>query len=307
MTQIQFDKIVSSQTEVGEQINRFLLKDLARGKALTIGNTLRRILLSDLQGTAITAVRINGVKSEFSTLPGVREDILELLLNLKQIRFSGMIETPYLIVVDVQGPTVITSRNIHLPSYLTQVNSNQYIATVSEAINVRLELKIESGQGYQLNETGVTNVDVESGFLPIDAIFTPVRAVNFNIKDSYKIGEISTEILELEITTDGSVSPREILQQAIKNIQTLFGSLLVNESRPDPEPEEQQPQEILIEELDLSVRSYNCLKSANIITISELVKFSLNDLKRIKNFGKKSSAEVVEKLQKKFGVDLIKK
>jgi DNA-directed RNA polymerase subunit alpha len=302
MSQFQFDKIESCQTDLGEQTTRFLLKELVPGQGLTIGNTLRRVLLSELEGTAITAVKINGIKSEFSVIPGVREDVLELILNLKQIKFQGLIATPFITLVTVQGPSVITSSNISLPPDLQMLNPSQYIATVSEQVSFELELKIESGKGYRLVDYNST--ELPSDFLNIDSIFTPIKTVNFDITESYKIGEARTEVLDLEITTNGSTSPKEVLKKAAQNLQTLFGSLIVDESSLILESETEPSLNVLIEELDLSVRAYNCLKAANIHSLTDLIEYSVKDLKKIKNFGKKSATEVVDKLQDRFGVCL---
>jgi len=302
LQQLQFDDIESSQTELGEQTTQFLLKDLLPGQGLTIGNTLRRVLLSELDGTAITAVKILESPSEFSVIPGVREDVLELILNLKQIKFSGLLQTPFLTRLKVQGPRLVTASSISLPADLEVVNPSQYIATISESVNFELELRIESGSGYRMVDE--TMKDSNSGFLQIDSIFSPIKTVNFDIQDSFRIGEKSTETLNLEITTDGSTSPKESLNKAAQILQNLFGSLIIDESNVVPVPEKDNPPDILIEELELSVRSYNCLKAANIHTIGDLIKYSVKDLKEIQNFGKKSATEVVEKLQNRFGLCL---
>jgi DNA-directed RNA polymerase subunit alpha len=302
MRQFQFDKIESCQTDLGEQTTRFILKDLAPGQGLTIGNTLRRVLLSDLEGTAITAVKINGIKSEFSVIPGVREDVLELILNLKQIKFRGLLETPFFASVKVQGPSIITSSSINLPPDLQMLNSSQYIATVSDNLNFELDLKIESGQGYNMLESSTS--DLTADFLNIDSIFTPIKTVNFDIKDSFKVGEARTEILDLEITTNGSTSPNEVLKKAAQILQVLFSSLIIDESNLVSKFEKEENFNVFIEDLELSVRAYNCLKAASIHTLANLIEYSIKDLKKIKNFGKKSATEVVEKLQDRFGVSL---
>ena len=147
--QFQFEKVESYSNDLGEQTSRFLLNGLAQGQGLTIGNTLRRVLLTELKGTAITAVRINGINNEFATIPGVREDVLEILLNLKQIKFKGLLDVPFLTHISLQGPQIITAGNIDLLPELSVLNPRHYIATLSEQINIELELKIESNTGYQ--------------------------------------------------------------------------------------------------------------------------------------------------------------
>jgi len=302
MNQFQFDKIESSKTDLGEQTALFLLKELTPGQGLTIGNTLRRVLLSELSGTAITAVKISGVKSEFSVLAGVREDVLELLLNLKQVKFRGLVDSPFFTRMEVQGPSIVTTSSLRLPSDVHVLNSSQYILTISDSIKLELELKIESGIGYRKIDPSLKSSS--NDFLMIDANFTPIKKVNFDMEDSYKIGEDGTETLRLEITTDGSLTPEDALNKATEISQTLFGSLLVDESTTVLPVKEEDKMDVSIENLELSVRAYNCLKSANIQTISDLRDYSVKDLKKIKNFGKKSAMEVVEKLQDRFGLCL---
>ena len=302
MMQFQFDKIQSSTTELHEQTTRFVLKDLKLGRGLTIANALRRVLLTELEGTAITAVKINGINSPFSVIPGVREDILELILNLKQIKFRGLLNIPFFTTLKVEGPLIITANDIKLPDNLEVLNSNQYMATISDNISLEIQLKLESGIGYHnLDEN---SIDLPPGFFNIDSIFTPIKTVNFEIKESYRIGEQQTEILNLDILTNGSILPIEALNKAAKILEILFSSLIVNESDLNIPPKKENKLEILIEELDLSVRSYNCLKVANIKTFAELIQYSVKDLKKIKNLGKKSATEVVEKLQDRFGIIL---
>jgi DNA-directed RNA polymerase subunit alpha len=302
MLQLQFDKLESSSTDLGAQTTRFVLNELVPGRGLTIGNALRRVLLSELEGTAITSVKVQGINSEFSVIPGVREDVLELMLNLKQIKFRGFLETPFFTRLIISGPSIVSASNITLPPELQILDSSQYIATVSKNTTFELELKIESGSGY--NSIDEKSMDSALDFLHIDSIFTPIKTVNFDIKDSYQIGEKRTEALNLEITTNGSTSPSEALNKAALILQNLFSSLIIEESDVTLPPEKDITLDISIEELELSVRSYNCLKAANIQTLEELIDYSVKDLKKIKNLGKKSVTEVVEKLHDRFGIRL---
>jgi DNA-directed RNA polymerase subunit alpha len=247
-------------------------------------------------------VKISGVKSEFSVLAGVREDVLELLLNLKQVKFRGLVDSPFFTRMEVQGPSIVTTSSLRLPSDVHVLNSSQYILTISDSINLELELKIESGIGYRKIDPSLKSSS--NDFLMIDANFTPIKKVNFDMEDSYKIGEDGTETLRLEITTDGSLTPEDALNKATEISQTLFGSLLVDESTTVLPVKEEDKMDVSIENLELSVRAYNCLKSANIQTIADLRDYSVKDLKKIKNFGKKSAMEVVEKLQDRFGLCL---
>jgi DNA-directed RNA polymerase subunit alpha len=302
MQQFQFEKVESCSNDLGEQTSRFRLQGLAQGQGLTIGNTLRRVLLTELEGTAITAVQIKGINNEFATIPGVREDVLEILLNLKQIKFQGLLETAFLTSIVLKGPQLVTADHLELPPNI--LNPNHYIATISEQTNLELELKIESGTGYLvLNDDSQSN---SNDFLNIDVLFTPVKKVNYEIRDSYKINEKITEVLNLEITTDGSITPLEALNKSSQILQALFGGLIIDESKNNVSsvPKIETELDILIEELQLSVRSYNCLKRVNILTIADLVQYSVKELKEIKNFGQKSANEVVKKLQDRFDISL---
>lgn len=302
MKSLLFDKLAFYTNSVGEQTSIFILKDLAPGQALTIGNTLRRILLTDLKGTAITAVKIGGINNEFATIPGVREDVLELLLNLKQTKIKGYVDQPCICQFHITGPQIINANQLAMPKDLSVINSNHYIATVSDQTRLDFELKIQSGYGYHLiTEDKSQNFQ---DFLPVDSIFTPVQNVNYQICDSYRIDQEPTEELRLEITTNGSINPTEALNQAAETLQTLFGSLIIDESPVRTEKEQDLQLDILIEELQLSVRAYNCLKRMNIQTIADLLQFSVKELKEIKNFGQKSANEVIEKLQDHFDICL---
>jgi len=301
--QFQFEKVESYSNDIGEQTARFLLNGLVPGQGLTIGNTLRRVLLTELEGTAITAVRINGINNEFATIPGVREDVLEILLNLKQIKFKGLIDVPFLTHISLQGPQIVIASNINLPKDLSLLNPNHYITTISEQINIELDLKIESSTGYRIVKENSQNHSFN--FLTIDSIFTPVKNVNYQIKEFYRADEKATEILDLEIITNGSITPNDALNKAAQLLQKLFGSLIIDESTTLPIHQVETELDILIEELQLSVRAYNCLKRVNIKTIDDLVQYSIKELKEIKNFGQKSANEVVEKLQDRFNICLL--
>jgi DNA-directed RNA polymerase subunit alpha len=304
MQQFQFENVESYSNDLGEETSRFRLQGLTQGQALTIGNTLRRVLLTELEGTAITAVRIKGVNNEFATIPGVREDVLEILLNLKQIKFKGIIEKPFLTSLSITGPQLIAATHFCLPPTLSLLTPNHYIATISEQMDLELELKVESGTGYRtLDEDLQYN---SKDFLNIDAFFTPVKNVNYEIRDSYKVDEKITETLDLEIVTDGSITPVEALNKSAHILQTLFGALIIDESNKtvDAVPENETKLNVLIEELQLSVRAYNCLKRVNIQTIADLMQYSVKDLKEIKNFGQKSANEVVKKLSDRFDICL---
>lgn len=302
MKHYNFEKLNSFSNKKGEQTTRFCLKNLEQSHGITIANPLRRILLTELEGTAITAFRIKGLSHEYGILAGMREDILELLLNFKQVKFKGILEEPFYVKLNITGPRLITAKDIPLMKGLNVINSTQYIATISEQCNFQLELKIESGKGYRLL---TDDIERQSGnFLNIDAAFTPVKNVTYQLIDKVSFTEKIVEDLELEITTDGSLTPNEALFRSAQILQNLFGSLTVYEPKVSKSIEIDKSVEISIEELQLSMRAYNCLFNAKIRTIEQLSKQSIKELRQIKNFGQKSANEVVQKLKDKFGICL---
>lgn len=302
MQEYQFEKIESFSNENGEQTTRFCLKNLEPSYGITIGNTLRRILLTDLTGTAITSVRINGINNEYGTIPGVREDILELLLNFKLVKFKGLLESPYYTSLNVVGPHLVTAGDIPLMNGLKIVNSKQYIATILEQAELKFEVKIESGKGYRLLTDNMQRQT--SDFLSLDTIFTPVKNVSYNIVDVDRFDNKFVENLELEITTYGTLTPSEALMEAAQILQNLFGSLTVCEPKILEPIEVNSAHETRIEELQLSIRAYNCLRTINIRTIEDLKQYSIKELKEIKNFGQKSADEVAQKLKDRFDIRL---
>lgn len=300
-----FEKMESFSNENGEQTTRFRLRTMEGGQSygVTLGNTLRRVLLTELQGTAITAIRINGINHEYTVISGVREDILDLLLNFKQIKFRGLLDKPCYINLDVKGPRLITAGDISLVEGLSIINSNQYIAAVSEQSELKIELKIESGKGYRLltNDSQLRTGD----FLGIDAIFTPVKNVSLEVSDSYTLGGKIIEQLELEITTNGSLTHLDVLINSEQIAQDLFSSIIISEPKKVSKMVDfSVSDEFLIEELKLSSRAYKCLQSIGVRTINDLSRCSVQELKSIKNFGQKSMNEVIQKLKDQFNIHL---
>ena len=280
------------------------------GQGITVGNLLRRVLLSDLGGTTITAVRIAGVRDEFSIIPGVREDILEILLNLKGIVFKDTSSDVSSGHLKVKGPAVITANSIQLPSNIEIVNPNHYIATISTSNFVEIEFKFEQGTGYKL--AGQTFCEKSEDFLQIDAIFMPIQKVDFKIENVYDNSNSITERVFLDIWTNGSISPEEAVSEASKFIIELFSSIMENKFTQEIEKSENNTNitpinphiNIAIEELQLSVRAYNCLKRAQINTIGDLLEYSPEKLQELKNFGRKSADEVFTTLKNKLGIVL---
>jgi len=300
----------SEKINSGSMYGQFLINSLKPGQGITIGNLLRRVLLSDLGGTTITGVRIAGIKDEFSTIPGVREDILEILLNLKGIVVKNQTNETQLGHLKVKGPAVVTANSIQLSSDLEVVNPNHYIATISTSNLLEIELKFEYGTGYKL--AGQNFCKKSQDFLQIDAIFMPVQKVDFKIENVYDNSNFLTERLFLDVWTNGSISPEDAISSASQFIVDFFNALMENqlteemtEALTENSTTPKNPHtNIAIEELHLSVRAYNCLKRAQINTIGDLLEYSPEKLQELKNFGRKSADEVFTTLKNKLGIVL---
>jgi len=288
------------------QISRFVIEPLERGQGTTLGNALRRVLLSNLEGAAITAVRIAGVSHEFATVPGVREDVLDILLNMKKVVLKTYSSQPQIGRLFVQGPATVTAEQFELPSDVELVDPDQYIATLSSGSVLEMEFRVEKGKGYRgvdKSRDDAAAVD----FLQIDSIFMPVRKVNYSVEDA-RIGEtVEKDRLVMEVWTNGSLTPQEALSQAANILVDLFNPLkeITFEPTEKDDDEDSDPtNQIPIEELQLSVRAYNCLKRAQINSVADLLDYTQEDLLEIKNFGQKSAEEVVEALQQRLGITL---
>jgi DNA-directed RNA polymerase subunit alpha len=303
--ELKFKYIKSSVQESGHSVGHFIMSNLSPGQGLTIGNALRRVLLSNIEGIAITAIRIPGVAHEFSTISGMREDILELLLNLKQTILKT--ETKELISgkICLNGPGIITANSIKFDSDVRVINPNQYIATIATNTKIELDIIAERGIGYRFGDQCEQHY---RDFLNIDAIFMPVIKVNYKINNVYVSYNKTTESLILEITTNGSLTPEKALSEAAQKLMLWFSNLTQEEDLKLENVKVQQPisppEIILIEELQLPVRAYNCLKRSGINSVDELLKYSQEDIKEIKNFGKKSAEEVFQALKNKFNIVL---
>jgi DNA-directed RNA polymerase subunit alpha len=310
MNNISIKCLKSEKLESGSCHGQFLINYLRPGQGITIGNQLRRILLNDLGGVAISAVRIAGISHEFSTILGVREDILEILLNLKGIVLKSTTQTPQFGRLKVNGPTVVTAGLIQLPSQLEIVNPNHYIMTISTTNIIEIEFKFEYGTGYKL--ASQTFSEDNENYLQLDTIFMPVQKVNFKIENVYDKDNNITERVFFDIWTNGSISPKEALTSAAQITINLFTLLVENKDINDSNPLEITPASvsiepytnIAIEELQLSVRAYNCLKKAQINTVGDLLKYSPEKLQELKNFGRKSADEVFSTLKNKLGIIL---
>lgn len=302
----------SKNTKPTELFAKFQIEPFPKGQSITVGNALRRTLLSNIPGIAVVGVRIAGINHEFSSIPGVKEDVLEILLNLKQLVFKGSCTEPTIVRLNFQGPGIINANDMELSPFLEFVDPNAYIATVESSVAVEMELFVTKGRGYSLNNTASTSIP--KGFLSIDAVFMPVRKVNFFIEISQDNNLNEQENLVVEIQTNGSMTPSEALNLGAKELARIFTAIRSNDVN-DLEPvfvEEETGyietqsdiKNTLIEELELSVRAYNCLKRANIHTLGDLLNYSQEELLEFKNFGQKSADEVCENLYRKFNLSL---
>lgn len=299
--------------EQTDNYGKFVVEPLERGYGVTLGNSLRRVLLSSIPGAAVTSIKIDGVLHEFSTISGVKEDTTELILNLKDLFVkvhpdggaTGRTE-PKVIRLDVKGPGDVTGADIQCPSDVEVVNPEVYLATLAdESAHLTMEMTVEEGKGYVLPEKHDKSKHV-IGVIPVGASFTPVRRVAYNV-ESTRVGfKTDFERLTLEVWTNGTIAPAESLSQAAYLLEQFFhrfvefpagagarigaGAGLAYPVGAGGAPDAR------IEELDFSVRTYNCLKKANILTIGDLLQISESDLMQIRNFGKKSLTEVKEKL-----------
>nr|YP_009396663.1 RNA polymerase a-subunit [Vertebrata australis]ARW65849.1 RNA polymerase a-subunit [Vertebrata australis] len=307
MTHFQIECIESKTKDAREHYGHFVLEPLQQGQGITVGNSLRRTILSELNGAAIVAVRIAGINHEFSTITGVREDVLEIILNLKEVVLKSYSTEPQIGRVKIQGPAVITTGLFDIPPEIEIIDPKQYIATICSNTIFEMEFKIEQGHGYRLVEKGIDDKSID--FLQIDAIFMPAKKFNYKIEEKKVNVSCVKEKLFLEVWTNGSISPQEAISQGANILTKLFHPL-TNISFKSKEDiignTEKQISQILIEELQLSVRAYNCLKRVEIHSIGDLLDYSQEELLEIKNFGQKSAEEVIEALNNKLNINLQK-
>lgn len=301
--EIEKPKITVEEINEEERYGRFVVEPLERGYGTTLANSLRRILLSSLPGYAVTSIKIDGVLHEFSTISGVVEDTTEIILNLKELRVKLHDEQPKVVRLEVHEPKEVTAQDIQIPSDVEILNPEHYIATVSGDGSLVIEITLDKGRGYLSAEKNKKPDDL-IGLIPVDSIFTPVKKVNYVVEHT-RVGQFTDyDRLVLEIWTDGSIDPVEALSLSAKILSAhlaLFINLsdTVNEAEIMVEKEEEAKDKLLemnIEELDLSVRSYNCLKRAGINTVEELIKKTEEDMMKVRNLGRKSLEEVEQKL-----------
>lgn len=302
---IEIEKPRIEILELNEEGNygKFVVEPLERGYGTTLGNSLRRVLLSSLPGAAVSNIKIQGVLHEFSTVPGVLEDVPEIILNIKGIASKSYSEEPVTLLIDVVGPKVVTAGDIITGLDVEIVNKDHYIATVNEDGRLYIEMELVKGRGYVVSEKNKKEVQ-PIGLIPIDSSFTPVNKVNFSVENT-RVGQITDyDKLVLEVWTNGTMDADEATSLGAKILTehlNLFIGLTehVNDVEIMVEKEEDKKEKVLemtVEELDLSVRSYNCLKRATINTVEELTQKTEEDMMKVRNLGKKSLEEVQRKL-----------
>ncbi len=286
----------------------FVAEPLPRGLGHTLGNSLRRVMLSGLTGSAVTKIRIEGVSHEFSTIPGVKEDVVDIILNVKELKFKLERDEPIELEINKNGPGEVTAADVELKADTEVIEPDAYIASVSEGGNLDLRLTIEQGQGYVRAEQNKSEAD-PIGVIAVDSLFSPVQRVNYSVSEARAGARTDLDSLTLEVFTDGRVTPREALQEASRQLMDLLGLFTDGYETPrggDPRRGVGRPvitDERPVEELELTVRSYNCLKREGVDTIGQLATMTEEELMNIRNLGMKSVDEIRSKLTE-YGYEL---
>lgn len=317
MLDLAVPHITATQSE--QNYASYDIEPLEAGYGMTLGNSLRRVLLSSLSGAAVTSIKIDGVQHEFQDVPGVKEDVTDIVLNVKRLRMRSFSDRPVTMRIEVTGEREVTGADIQAPSTIEIVNPETRLCTVDDpSARFEMELVVESGKGYVPAET---KEDQPIGQIPVDAIFTPVQRVNYTVEHT-RVGQMTNyDKIVLQIWTDGTITPDEALRQASHNLVEHFqriaeydvpgtvesglrgGALAAPETRGGGNgsayPIPQKIYDTPIEELDLSVRAYNCLKRSNITRVGQVLTMSRDDLLAVRNFGEKSLTELAERLQQR--------
>lgn len=313
MLEIEKPRIETLELSGDGKYGKFVMEPLERGYATTLGNSMRRVLLSTLPGVAITSVKIDGVVHEFSTLPGVKEDVTEIVLNLKGVIAKLHSDTAKKIYIEAQGPGIVTAADIKADFEVEILNPDMYIATLAEGAKLNMEMTLDKGRGYVSAEQNKSAQSI-IGVIPIDSIYTPVLKANFNVDDTRVGNVVDKNKLTLEVWTDGSIAANEAVSLSAKILIEHFelfldlsegvndaGSIMAEKN----DSEKEKALDLTIDELDLSVRSFNCLKRAGINTVEDLTNKSEEDMMKVRNLGRKSLEEVIAKLDS-FGFCLKK-
>lgn len=316
MIGIEQPKIEAEEMTADGSYGKFVVEPLERGYGITLGNALRRVLLSSLPGVAVTSIKIDGIQHEFTTIPGVKEDVTEIVLNIKGLTAKILGEGPKRVVIEAEGEGEITAANIQTDSEVEILNPQMHIATLAEGAKLYMEIVLDKGRGYvpaERNKQEIQSKDKDVvGMIPVDSIYTPVQKVNYTVENT-RVGQMTDyDKLILEVWTDKTISAKESISLAAKILNEHL-NLFINLSQDAVNTEimvgkddkgKEKILEMTIEELDLSVRAFNCLKRAAINTVGDLVNKSENDMMKVRNLGKKSLEEVIAKLNT-LGVNLV--
>ena len=304
MIEIEKPRVECVEISEDGSYGKFVVEPLERGYGITLGNSLRRILLSSLPGVAANSVKIDGVLHEFSTIPGVAEDVTEIILNIKKLAIKLHADGPKTIYINQEGAGEICARDIKCDSDVEIINGDLHIATLNEDAKLFMEIVIDKGRGYVSSDRNKQLLQPIIGVIPVDSIYTPVNKVNYTIENT-RVGQITDyDKLVLEVWTNGTIDPHDAVSLGAKIMNEHLNLFIdLSESAKNTEmmieKEESKKEKVLettIEELDLSVRSYNCLKRAGINTVQDLTNRSENDMMKVRNLGRKSLEEVVAKL-----------
>ncbi len=294
-------RLVCNLDTLTDKYGQFSVQPFERGFGTTIGNALRRVLLSSIEGAAITAVKIEGVLHEFSSIPGVVEDATDIILNLRQIPFKMNVEAPKTLYLHADQPGEVTSRMIQEDPDVDMLDKDVYLATISEGGSLHIEMRAKFGRGYTSAEKNFDE-DLPLGYIPVDSVHSPIRKVNYTV-EAARLGQVTDyDKLTLDVWTNGAIVPQYGVALAAKLIKDHMNIFISFEEAPEAEEISQEKSPVVrnenldrsVEELELSVRSYNCLKNANITTIRELVQKTEQEMLKTKNFGRKSLNEIKE-------------
>ena len=305
MIEIEKPQIETAEIKSDGTYRRFVLEPLERGFGTTLGNSLRRVLLSSLPGVAVTSIKIDGVQHEFSTVPGVKEDVTEIVLNIKGLIAKIHGEAPKTIHIEAEGECEVTAGDIKVDSEVEILDPGMHIATLGPGAKLYMEIVIDKGRGYVPSERNKQKIANVIGAIPVDSIYTPVLKVNYTVENT-RVGQITDyDKLTIEVWTDGTISAKEAVSLGAKVLTehlNLFVDLSDEAYTADimVEKDDKGKEKVLemtIEELDLSVRSFNCLKRAGINTVEDLINKSEEDMMKVRNLGRKSLEEVMAKLE----------
>ena len=307
---IEFEKPIITKIDENKDYGKFVIEPLERGYGTTLGNSLRRVLLSSLPGAAVTSIKIDGVLHEFDTVPGVREDVMQIILNIKGLAVKSYVEDEKTIELDVQGPAEVTAGDILTDSDIEIVNPDHYLFTIADGASLKATMTVATNRGYVPADENKKD-DAPVGTLAVDSIYTPVERVNMSVQNT-RVGQVTDfDKLTLDVYTNGTLETDEAVSLAAKVLSEhlkLFIDLSENARNAEVivdavDDEIDKVLEMNIDELELSVRSYNCLKRAGINTVEELTNKTPEDMMKVRNLGRKSLDEVLAKL-KELGLEL---